>query len=412
MVATFECPECGEEVILEGLAPGRLTKCLGCGTLVEVPYLPRVDEGGTRRFRSARRSKRFWQRVIAASVAAAVVVAVGISALKLVHARIGSVARAQLNEVLASVDSAEKAGQLGRALAEIEAAMRLAHDPNACDAERRDALRVRRADLSLREATARLTALALLEPERAVGEALILRQRVKSDRALTGIGSAVELGLESSRRRWFDRDMRAAQDFVEAGQPNDAVSKARRAWATASDLTDDARRAQVEAFVSGIAGRSGVIIEPVRGVFFLGSVEIYTKQLGPGLLDALRFHHYVPPPPVPEWAALWQSLAPNRVVITINEVADGLYLQSKNQSSRLECRVKMTRKRTLIWELALNARTGQGPILANMRAYQAGHLGTSAKRNPEDERILFNDAFKALQEQFGNRIRTLPDAGL
>ena len=410
MVGVFACPECGEEVILEGLAPGRQTHCSACGTLVEVPYLPRVTPSGTgsRRFRS-RKSRKLLKRAIAAGVAVVLIVAVGFSVVNLVRSRLGSAAKTRLNEVIASADTAERAARLDRALTEIEAAIRLADNPAASDGLGRDALRQRRDSLSQREAAGRLDQIAKLDPARAVGEALILRQRVKSDRALAALGSRVEQGLRDSRRRWFDQDMNSARISMDAGKPVDALTMARRAWTTSAELADAASRTRVELLVTEIVQAHGVIIEPVRGSFFLGSEEIYTKNILSPLQDALRMHAYIPAPPVAEWAELWRSQAPNRVTITIREMSEGLYLQSQNRSTRIECRVTLNRNRGPSWELVINARTGQGPILTNMRAYQAGHLGTSSKRNTDQERLLFEDAFKFLLEQFGLRIRALPD---
>ena len=408
MVEAFACPECGEEVVLEGLAPGRQTLCSGCGILVEVPYLPRVGEGGTRRFRPQRRS-RIGKRVIAAFVAGLMVVVISMSAMNLLRSRLGSAARSRLNEVVATVDSAEKAGRLDRALAEIEAAIRLADDPAACDPQCRDALLERRNDLSKREASSRLEQLAQLEPSRAVGEALILRRRVKTDRSLTGMASAVEQALEASRRRWFAIELRAARGAVDDGKLADALVIARRAWTTAADLKESMFQSQVELLVTEIASRSGVVIEPIRGNFFIGSQDLYEKSVIPSVVDALRLRQYLPPPPGADWAALWQTHAPNRVLISINETSEGLYLQSQNRSSRIEFRLRLARKNAPAWEQALNARTGQGPILTNMRAYQAGHLGTSSTRSADAERVLFDDAFQALIEQLGTRLRSLPN---
>src|SRR3954468_18710687 len=49
MVGTFACPECGSAVLPRGHSPGRRVRCRECGTLVEVPFLPRAS--GRRRSR-------------------------------------------------------------------------------------------------------------------------------------------------------------------------------------------------------------------------------------------------------------------------------------------------------------------------------------------------------------------------
>ena len=42
MDGSFACPECGSDVEVRGLAPGRQVRCGFCHRLLEVPYLPRA----------------------------------------------------------------------------------------------------------------------------------------------------------------------------------------------------------------------------------------------------------------------------------------------------------------------------------------------------------------------------------
>ena len=44
MDGSFACPECGTDVEVRGLAPGRQVRCGFCHRLLEVPYLPRAAD--------------------------------------------------------------------------------------------------------------------------------------------------------------------------------------------------------------------------------------------------------------------------------------------------------------------------------------------------------------------------------
>src|SRR4051812_44015087 len=65
MEGTFACPECGAEIHLKGVSPGRLTRCGWCTSWVEVPFIPRADQIKRRRPASAKgfkAVKRWWRR--------------------------------------------------------------------------------------------------------------------------------------------------------------------------------------------------------------------------------------------------------------------------------------------------------------------------------------------------------------
>ena len=54
MDGSFACPECGCDVEVRGLAPGRQVRCEFCGRLLEVPYLPRAAGASWKRRRYSR----------------------------------------------------------------------------------------------------------------------------------------------------------------------------------------------------------------------------------------------------------------------------------------------------------------------------------------------------------------------
>ena len=54
MDGSFACPECGTDVEVQGLSPGRQVRCGFCHRLLEVPYLPRAAGAPWKRRRFAR----------------------------------------------------------------------------------------------------------------------------------------------------------------------------------------------------------------------------------------------------------------------------------------------------------------------------------------------------------------------
>src|SRR4051794_37748448 len=77
MDGAFACPDCGCEIRLTGLSPGRMVPCDWCGATVEVPFLPRADQiKRLRRRRESRRRRRtYWAWVgLGATVLAVLIV--------------------------------------------------------------------------------------------------------------------------------------------------------------------------------------------------------------------------------------------------------------------------------------------------------------------------------------------------
>src|SRR5260370_10276102 len=80
MDGTFACPECGCEICLRGLSPGRQVVCDWCKSLVEVPYIPRADQiKRMRRDRTRARAHRLrlpaWAWAVAGLLSVAIVLA-------------------------------------------------------------------------------------------------------------------------------------------------------------------------------------------------------------------------------------------------------------------------------------------------------------------------------------------------
>src|SRR4051794_22891013 len=113
MDGSFACPECGCEIRLTGVSPGRLVHCDWCRTQVEVPYLPRAEQIKVMR-RTRYPGQRFrlpvWGWVVVTVLALAVVAAGANRAVRTHRQKAESDALADL---IASSREAESSGRLG-----------------------------------------------------------------------------------------------------------------------------------------------------------------------------------------------------------------------------------------------------------------------------------------------------------
>jgi hypothetical protein len=112
MDGSFTCPECGSEVEVRGLAPGRHVRCGFCHRLLEVPYLPRAANALWKRRRFVRPRWVTWAWAALALISAVVVVA---GAWRLLKRQWTSYQERSVNQLLESSRTHEAGGRLGQA---------------------------------------------------------------------------------------------------------------------------------------------------------------------------------------------------------------------------------------------------------------------------------------------------------
>lgn len=409
MDGSFACPECGTELTLKGLSPGRQVRCGWCETWVEVPFLPRA--GTKPRFRRTQAEKR--RRAILAwgllGVAGLLLAAVTTARL------VRSQGRARVEKALAeSIDSAkafEGSGQLDEARAELEKALKTLEALGPGQATRIEALRHQRDQLARRSAQARFAATAALPPDRAIAECLALRKVVRADPTLSGLESAIDERLERSRRLWAESDAAEAKRALEGGHPASAIDLCERLVKTADDLGDHDLRSrlqgQADDLVLSIVQRIGVVIEPARGQFSLGTSLTYDAKLRPPLVALLQRRGFLLPKPKSPWNGLWESHAPTRVTIDVSERWEGSYLESMNRLSILDLRMVLSRRGTTLWKVGPLITRTQVP-LPRMNAYQASRVGMGGERSDSFERLLYDNAWTLLLERFSTTIQNPP----
>ena len=410
MTGVFACPECGLELPIAGLSPGREVQCASCSTWVEVPFLPRA--GPPKRDRGRGRASRSpWaSKTLIGAVAFAGLALLGLVASRMIGGRVQSDRERVLTELVASADGAEAAKRYDAALREAEAALAQARTFEREGSGRLAELIERRDRVSRLEAKSRLGALDGLDPDRAVGEALTLRERSRRDRALEPLDVEIEGRLAKARARRVEAELSAARRALEEGRDADAVASAIRLHDHAGDLAEAESRPfrdEAEAVLRAAVGRSGVALPPVDGRFAVGSASAYDSALDPFRLEAFRSRGYLPQPRRSPWSALWDEVAPFALALEVAEAQDEIYLQSKNRSTVIDATVSLRRGEATLWKSRIVART-RAP-LPDLPAYLAGRLATAGRRDPDIERRLHADAFAQFVEQAARGLRSLPN---
>jgi hypothetical protein len=407
MVGSFACPECGLELKLEGLSPGRQIQCEECLTWVEVPFLPRAS--GWRRGRRPRRRSAWESNVLRAAVVFAVVALLGLAGARMIGGRVRSGHELVLAELVASADTAEACGRYDVAFREIAGAVVLARKVDPRGSERLDELIRRRDRVSVHEARARLAAVDALDPDRAVRESLELVDRARIDRALAPMADAIGVKLSESRRRQADADLATARRAFEHGRSSEAFDAADRLHTRSNRLPEpEARRFRDEALalLEALVARDGVVIAPVVGRFVAGSPDAYSTMMDRLWSEALRLRGYLPRPRESPWRSLWDEKALARATTHLVETQEELYLQSKNRTTQVDGTFELTLPGRSPWSNRVVVRT-RVP-LPNLPAYLAGHLATAGRRNPEAERRLHDDAQDLFVELSARALRGIP----
>jgi hypothetical protein len=410
MDRTFACPECGNEVALKGLSPGRQVRCGWCNTWVEVPFLPRSVRSPSR---SGRR-RPAWAPWAWAALAIVGLLIVALGVRHSARVRVRKEFERTLSELTAAAAADEEAGRFEQAVAGYDQAIREAGRGESPGSPRAADLRGRRDRAARRWAQDRLSAAsaqAATDPAGAVSAGQTLLDRVRRDRALKDFEGEVQDLMERARGRQAELSVAAAHRAFDDGRFGEALGFCDRTVATAGYLdsaTSHRLRQDVDAMAAEIIGRRGVVLAPTTGEFTFGSPRDADHTLHPPLADALRKHGYVPRPSSSPWLPLWDERAPYRVDITVTESLGPLYMHSRNRVSIILVQIKMSHKGTLIWS--------EGPIVARtssqvpkLPAYLAGRVALDGPRTAEYERLLYQEAHAKMVQSFTARLGKVPD---
>jgi hypothetical protein len=409
MDGSFACPECGSELILKGLAPGRQVQCPWCEALVEVPFLPRVGAGSRSwRGRDAmqRRIRWAWRGLGAAAVLVAV-----LGATRVIQIRTRERSVESLNRLIASADTLEREGRLDDARDEMAKAVDEAL-ANGYSAETQvEALRHRRDDLARRWLQVRLDAVRKAPPgSGVVAELGQLEAAVRKDPALSDYAEPIGEQLRRSHRQLAESHAADAKRAFDAGQYVQAIALCERLAKSAEDVDPGARKTLLEtaeSLVTRIVASHGVVLDPTKANTLRKSRSEYDATLDPLLDDTFTRRGFVVRRPSSSWSRIWDAKAPFHVLVDVNERLAGYYEQSENRLTVIEGRVSLKHDGATAWTV--------GPIIvrspshrANLTALSDSHAGPGS-RDEAFELRLYEQARASFVDRFKDLLRKLPE---
>jgi hypothetical protein len=174
-----------------------------------------------------------------------------------------------------------------------------------------------------------------------------------------------------------------------------------------TDQNTTAIRADATRLIRSIARHAGVRIEPVQGVFGLGTASGYRKDVVTPIVKVLRGKGYVIPRDPDSLGTDWNGQTGYRLSVSIAESQDDHYLQSANRVTRIGVKVNLYHGDDRYWYTTATGHTRVPP--RNMSAFEAGHVAAAQTANPQAERRLFEDAVEALMERLGGMLGNVPE---
>ena len=408
MDGTFACPDCGNEVEVGGLSPGRQTRCEWCEALIEVPFIPRSPLA--LRKPGGKKAAKLRRHLTWAGIGA-------VGALVLIAATAKYVDRqtCRQHEEAAAAHSAaaidlEKQGQLDQALAELDEALAMLRGLGSRYRDRLETLQRDRDQLSRRAAEIQLAAVGSLPPDQALLSLETLRLRVRKEPSLADLVEAIDGEFERTHRRGAEAELAAARRSQSSGAGRAALDHCDKVAKSLEPLTDVKTRralhAEAEEIARAIIAAQGLVVEPTRGEFSFGSGREYDALFSHLFEDELGRRDYLIRRPASEWNGLWDSHAPYRLMVEVQERLDGNYLDSENRLTGIEARLFLTRGREAIWRGGPAIGRSPSPI-PGLAAYQASQIAVG-KRRPEAERLLYDHARAMFAEKFTIAVRGIP----
>jgi hypothetical protein len=408
MDGSFACPECGSEVEVAGLAPGRQVRCGFCHRLLEVPYLPRVPVAGWKRRRFGHLKWTRWAWV-AIGLTAALGLTFGV--IRFLGRQYRSIKEGSIKQLVASSRDHEAGGRLGLALVDLDAALELARSVGAPPGFPIDEERRHRADLARREVEGLLDGLVRTRPESyPLRDWLNLVARVGKDTDLAPLKSRIGTAFRESVRRQAATELATARRESDAGRVVASLQACDRIAKLLPHMGTDAEsgvRREAEELVVRLVEAHGVALETPRGDFVLGSYETYRSRLVPVLAEDLEAKGYLPYRDKSPWKSAWQK-AMYLLRLEVSERLEGNYLSSENRLTRIEARLILTlaSSRKVVWQTIPTARTSV-PV-PGLTAYQSSRLAVGPARSAEFERVLYDNARAQIDEKFGQALAHMP----
>lgn len=400
MVGSFACPHCGLAVGTRRSTAGRQVRCSACGTLVEIPFLPRAAGG-------RRRRSRFAAGWVSAALGLVVAVLMVVGAVAIARGRGRAAREGEVAACVAESQAAEASGRFDDALAAGERAIKIAKPLNAFDLK---PLTERRDRLAIRDAEGRLAAVESL-PDPIEG-LRALRSLVDSDPAREPARDRIVAALSAALSARAETDLARAEQSLAAGQPAVALNLCERVAHAADELGHErggSLREAARAIAARIVGRYGVVFTPVTGEFIDGpkSARVHATSLHPALDAALRRKGFLPRPAKSSFLAVWDKSAPYSLSLEVIERNDVQFFQTPLHATRLNGHVALAKGTTVRWQARPQGKTRIPP--PDMNAFEMSHVSLSKTRDPAIEKRLYDDARAVLGDSLSASLRTLPE---
>jgi hypothetical protein len=409
MDGAFACPECGTIVEVKGLAPGRQVRCGFCHRLLEVPYLPRVEDKRWKRRRFGRPWWVPWAWCTLGVLAAAMIL---IAMPQLLDRHERAALDRSIQELIASSESKERSGNLGQALVDLDTALTLCSHSPARTPVKTAELRRKRGALATREARLVLDRLSEKDTHPfPLGDWLNIQARITADADLAALKKEVTERFRGKLMRRVEIDLAAARVDLESGRAVVALELCNSLVPLFPHLlpTDQVRlRREAEQIVFRIVDRQGIFVGPPRGHFLRGSEAKYNASMMPELFKAVTAKGYVPQVNSPTWGDRW-SAAPYRLTLQVNERLEGNYMSSENRLTRIDAHITLLYRGQEIWKTTPTART-MVP-LPSLPAYLSARVALSPARIQEFERLLSDTARSIIDEKLYFAVSHMPGCG-
>ena len=405
MDGSFACPECGSDVQVRGLAPGRQVRCEFCHRLLEVPFLPRAAGASWKRRRYARPKWVPWAWV---GLGLVLVVVLGAGAIKFLKRQVDSNQDRSINRLVASSRRLESEGRLGEALVDLDAALKLAEQAGPAWMKRLERDRARRPDLAKRDALGVLATLSRNQstPYR-LGEWLNLIAHATRDPDLASLVTNIEERFQASVTAQVRRELDQARQQRGTGNLVGAMNACDRAGALLGHLAEGARpgfRHEAEGLVTELLKTAGITVVVPQGRFVYGSNN-YVSELLPILDQALETGGYLPRRESSPWRDLWRhSLYQMR--LAVQEIQEGTYPSTKNRLTLILAELTLTSGEKQIWQKTARARSTVP--LPHLPANLVRQSAVSPERSDEFEQLLCKSARDQIVQSFRTALSSSP----
>ncbi len=408
MDGSFACPECGNTVEVQGLTPGRQTRCGFCNRLVEVPFIPRAIDPSWRRarFRRSRWALAAWSALGLAFLAVTIA---GVSRLLIHRSR---------NERLLAVDRLRQSATqqrdsaaYGSALVDLDSAIELLKSMRPDEyGPRLEELKRLRGETARQDAEKILRGLTGRQVSgHSSGEWLNLRARIAKDADLAGIKKEFESRFQSHLLASVDADYRAARASFDSGRFAESLDTCLRLDHELKHLLPDVRekwRGRVEELVEAIVQSAGVVVTASDREALAGpNHKTYTPKLAEEATKALRDRGYLPPPSGVAWSSAW-SRSPFHLDLQVVERREGNYQASHNRLARIEVHLILEHRGSLLWEATSTVRSAVP--LPKIPASFSNRLAIGPARIDEFEALLYENARSRIDGQTAIVLKEIP----